>query len=88
MRGGDAKHRRAARLTTFADQPWSARASLARVPREAQYPEPSESAAFARLAQAHPRPDAGVIRRPEPVDAVGRRLSDDAGGDRAEAVLQ
>jgi hypothetical protein len=48
MRGGDAKHRRAARLTTTADHPWSARAEPARVPREAQFRYPSESGAFAR----------------------------------------
>jgi hypothetical protein len=38
MRGGDAKHRRAAQLTTTADHPWSARAEPARVLREAQCP--------------------------------------------------
>jgi hypothetical protein len=37
MRGGDAQHRRAARLTTNTDHPWSARAEPARVPREAPY---------------------------------------------------
>jgi len=37
MRGGDAKHRRAARLTITADLPWSARAESARVQREAPY---------------------------------------------------
>jgi hypothetical protein len=37
MRRGDAQHRRAARLTTTADHPWSARAEPARVSREAAY---------------------------------------------------
>jgi hypothetical protein len=37
MRRGDAQHRRAARLTKTADQPWSARAEPARVPREAPF---------------------------------------------------
>ena len=50
MRRGDAKPRRAARLTTIANRhSWSARAEPARVQREAPYPEPGESAAFARL---------------------------------------
>jgi hypothetical protein len=49
MRGGDAKPRRAAQLmTTAGGHPWSAQAEPARVPREAQYPSPSESEAFAR----------------------------------------
>jgi hypothetical protein len=38
MRGGDAQHRRAARLTTNGKQPWSARALPACVSREAQFP--------------------------------------------------
>ena len=50
MRRGDAQPRRAARLTTTANpNPWSARARPARVQREAPYPTPSESAAFARV---------------------------------------
>jgi hypothetical protein len=45
MRRGDAKPRRAARLTTTAKQhPWSARATPARVQREAQYPNPRAKA--------------------------------------------
>jgi hypothetical protein len=39
MRRGDAQPRRAARLTTTADPPWSARAEPAGVRREAQYPK-------------------------------------------------
>ncbi len=54
MRRGDAKPRRAARLTTTANDPWSARARPARVPREAQYPKPSESEAFARRSDFAP----------------------------------
>jgi hypothetical protein len=46
MRRGDAQHRRAARLTTTANQPWSARAKPARA---APYPTPSESEAFAQV---------------------------------------
>ena len=46
MRGGDAKPRRAARLTTIAGHSWSARAGPARVSREAPSPSPSESEAF------------------------------------------
>ena len=61
MRCGDAKPRRAARLTTTADHPWSARAEPARVPREAQLPPPGESEAFAR-AQVYPHP-IGALRR-------------------------
>ena len=50
MRRGDAKPCRAARLTTTADDPpWSERALPARVPREAPFPNPSESEAFARV---------------------------------------
>jgi hypothetical protein len=37
MRGGDAKHRRAAQERPIADQPWSAQALPARVRREAAY---------------------------------------------------
>jgi hypothetical protein len=48
MRRGDAQHRRGARLTTTAGDIWSARAEPARVLREALYPTPSESEAFAR----------------------------------------
>jgi len=54
MRGGDAKHRRPARMRAAADPHWSARAQPARVQREAPYyakrrtPNPSESEAFAR----------------------------------------
>jgi hypothetical protein len=49
MRRGDAQPRRAARLETVAGRTKSARAMPARVWREAPYPTPSESAAFARM---------------------------------------
>ena len=52
MRRGDAKPRRAARLTTTADHPWSARAEPARVPREAQFHLPGRKRSF-RPAQAY-----------------------------------
>jgi len=52
MRGGDAKPRRAARLTTTANPPLK-RAGRARArSREAPYLTSSESAAFARLVRA------------------------------------
>ena len=53
MRRGDAQPRRAARLTTTADQHhWSARATPARVPREAPFPSPERKRSF-RSAQAY-----------------------------------
>jgi len=46
LRRGDAKPRRAARLTTTADHPWSARAKPARVWRKAPFLEPERKRSF------------------------------------------
>jgi hypothetical protein len=63
MRRGDAQQRRAARLTTTADHPWSARAEPARVWREAPSPHPRESEAFARPS-AYAQASSSVRARP------------------------
>ena len=52
MRRGDAKPRRAARLTTTANPPWSARVEPARVSREAQFPLSERKRSFRSATSA------------------------------------